>query len=71
MLAQLEDQVRGGAVIEVDYLAADQRVLRVLKFGQIERKGQLALEPRLDGVPVGGDHVDGVGACECGDVEID
>ena len=55
MLAQLEDQVCGGAVIEVHHLAADQLELRALKFGQVEQTVEVAgSSPVVDTVNTSG-----------------
>src|SRR5580704_12107874 len=53
VLADLIDQVRAGNLAEVGYAATDQREVGALQFGQVERKRDLSLEPRLDRVAVG------------------
>ena len=62
MLPDLKQQVCPGAVLEVCDASAKKPERSVMQVWQVERKRQLALEPRFHRVLVGRYNVYGVGA---------
>ena len=57
VLAQADDQLRGGLLVEVDELGAEQGVAGAGQLRHVEREGNSAFEPGLDGVAIGGDDI--------------
>ena len=57
VLAHIVDEMRSRRLIKIGHPASQQRELGVLEFRQIEREGDLSLEPGLHRVPIRGDHV--------------
>src|ERR1700683_1162277 len=57
MLPHIVNQMRAGRLIKIGHPPSQQREPGVLKFRQIEREGDLALEPGLHRVSIGGNHI--------------
>ena len=56
--ATLVDEQGGVFALEEDQAAAKKREIGSGELGQVEGKGNFALEPGFDRMPVGGDHID-------------
>src|SRR5580692_409923 len=70
MAADAEEQLRHGTIAEIDEVCAVERGTVGQRIGQIEAEGQLALEPRLDGVPVGRNDLRWLVRGECCDMQV-
>src|ERR1700751_5570330 len=71
VLANAKNQLRAGGLAEVTDLSTDQDEGRILQLRQVEGEGNLARKPGLHGVPIGGNHIDWIGARERRYVLID
>lgn len=56
VLADGNDELRAGLLMEIHHASADKRKLGSAEFGQIEGKGNFPLEPRFYRVPVRRNH---------------
>jgi hypothetical protein len=72
MLVDSEEEQGGGLAVEVGEVGAFEGGVgwESRGVGKVEAEGEAALEPRLDGVTVGGDDLWGGGAGERGEVLI-
>src|ERR1700722_5947629 len=70
MLADAEEQLGGGLIVEIGEIGSVEGGVCREVLREVEAEGNLALKPGLHCVAVGGDDLRG-GVCgECGDVEI-
>ena len=71
MIANVEQQLGPGTVLQVHDLAANQLERGILQFGQVEGEWELALEPWFYRVPIGRNHVDRIRTRHGGHMQVD
>src|SRR3984885_6088378 len=71
MAANLKEQMCAGTVLEISDATPNQFERRGLQLGKIECKWKLALEPGLDRVSIGRNHIDGIRTRQRRHVQID